>query len=331
VNDAVLEVHDLVKHYPAGRAGFGATPVVHALEGVSLRLEAGETHALVGESGCGKSTLARCIMRLEPVTHGTILVAGRDITHLRGAALRDVHKRVQIVFQDPYSSLNPRRTIAKTIADPLRLHGIGDRKGRRRRAEALLRRVGLGPAFLDRLPRDLSGGQRQRVAIARALAVEPEVLICDEPVSALDVSVQAQVVNLLKRLQRELGIAYLFISHNLGLVQQIADRISVMYLGRVVEIADAADLRRRPLHPYTEALFSAMPVVDSRAAPGRKRRIVLSGEVPSAVEVPPGCAFAPRCRYRQEICDREAPPFKPIEGHRVRCHFAGELPIGAAA
>ncbi|HUH94563.1 MAG TPA: oligopeptide/dipeptide ABC transporter ATP-binding protein [Casimicrobiaceae bacterium] len=329
MTDAVLEVHDLFKHYSAGRAGL-RLQIVHALEGVSLSIRTGETHALVGESGCGKSTLARCIMRLEPATRGTILIAGRDITHLRGPGLRDVHKRVQIVFQDPYSSLNPRRTIAKTIADPLRLYAIGERKGRRARAEALLRRVGLGAAFLDRLPRDLSGGQRQRVAIARALAVEPQVLICDEPVSALDVSVQAQVINLLKRLQRELGIAYLFISHNLGLVQQIADRISVMYLGRIVELADAAALRQRPMHPYTEALFSAMPVVDPDAAGSRKRRIVLSGEVPSAIGLPSGCAFAPRCRYRQEICDREPPPFKEIEGRRVRCHFAGELPIGAA-
>ena len=325
MTDAVLEVRDLVKHYPAGRAGL-RPQTVHAVEGVSLTIRAAETHGLVGESGCGKSTLARCIMQLEPATEGTILLAGRDITQLRGAELRDVRKRVQIVFQDPYSSLNPRRTIAKAIADPLRLYAIGDSKGRRARVEALLRRVALSAAFLDRLPRDLSGGQRQRVAIARALAVEPQVLICDEPVSALDVSVQAQVINLLKRLQRELGIAYLFISHNLGLVQQIADRISVMYLGRIVELADAAALRRRPLHPYTEALFSAMPLIDPDAA-GSKRRIVLSGEVPSAIDLPKGCAFASRCRYRQEICDREPPPFKEIEARRVRCHFAGDLPI----
>jgi len=329
MSDAVLEVRDLVKHYVTGRAGFGAPQIVHALEGVSLALRAGETHALVGESGCGKSTLARCIMRLEPATSGTIVVAGRDITHLSGRPLREVRKRVQIVFQDPYSSLNPRRTIAKTIADPLRLYAIGDRKGRRARVEALLRRVGLGAAFMDRLPRDLSGGQRQRVAIARALAVEPQVLICDEPVSALDVSVQAQVINLLKRLQRELGIAYLFISHNLGLVQQIADRISVMYLGRVVELANAAAMRKRPMHPYTEALFAAMPVADPEATTRGRRRIVLSGEVPSAIDLPPGCSFASRCRYRQEICGRE-PPFKQIEGRLVRCHFAGQLPMNDA-
>jgi oligopeptide/dipeptide ABC transporter ATP-binding protein len=326
MTDAVLEVRDLVKRYVVSRVPFGTPKLVHALEGVSFRLQAGETHALVGESGCGKSTLARCIMRLEAPTSGTILVEGRDITHLQGRALRDVRKQVQIVFQDPYSSLNPRRTIFKTIADPMRLYAIGDHKGRRARVEALLRRVGLGTEFMDRLPRDLSGGQRQRVAIARALAVEPRVVICDEPVSALDVSVQAQVINLLKRLQRELGIAYLFISHNLGLVQQIADRISVMYLGRIVELADAAFMRKQVMHPYTEALFSAMPVADPDAATS-KRRVVLSGEVPSAIDVPLGCAFAPRCRYRQEICGREPPPFNEIEGRLVRCHFAGALPL----
>lgn len=326
MTEAVLEVRDLVKHYAVGRAPFGTPQLVHALEGVSFGLRAGETHALVGESGCGKSTLARCIMRLEPVTSGTILVAGRDITHLRGRALRGMRKQVQIVFQDPYSSLNPRRTVFKTIADSLRLYAIGDRADRRARVKMLLRRVGLGSEFMDRLPRDLSGGQRQRVAIARALAVEPQVLICDEPVSALDVSVQAQVINLLKRLQRELGIAYLFISHNLGLVQQIADRVSVMYLGRIVEFADAVALRQQVMHPYTEALFSAMPVADPEAARSG-RRALLSGEVPSAIDLPPGCAFASRCRYRQEICVREPPPFKEIQGRLVRCHFAGELPM----
>jgi len=222
----------------------------------------------------------------------TILVAGRDSPYLRGRELCDVHKRVQIVFQDPYSSLNPRRTIAKTIADPLRLYAMGERSGRRAR-------------------------------------VEPQVLICDEPVSALDVSVQAQVINLLKRLQRELGIAYPFISHNLGLVQQIADRISVMYLGRIVELAEGAAMRKQAMHPYTQALFSAMPVADPDATARGRRRVVLSGEVPSAIDLPTGCAFAPRCRYRQEICDREPLPFKEIEGRRVRCHFTGKLPIGA--
>ncbi|MGO8868313.1 MAG: ABC transporter ATP-binding protein [Alphaproteobacteria bacterium] len=326
----LLEVRELVKRYPLGGGLFGSPQVVHALEGVSLALRAGETLAVVGESGCGKSTLARCVLRLEAPTSGSILVAGRDIVRAKGRELRRLRKRVQIVFQDPYSSLNPRRTVFQAVADALRLHDICKRKERRARVERLLNRVGLGADHMDRLPHELSGGQRQRVAVARALAVEPEVLVCDEPVSALDVSVQAQVINLLKRLQRELGISYLFISHNLGLVLQIADRVAVMYLGRVVELAETRALRARALHPYSEALLSAVPVADPQAT-RRKRHLVLAGEIPSATEMPAGCAFASRCPYRQEICTAEAPALRLVEERLVRCHFAGEWPAPAAA
>ncbi|MCW5729962.1 MAG: dipeptide ABC transporter ATP-binding protein [Alphaproteobacteria bacterium] len=319
----ILEVRELVKHYPIRGGLFSPSQMVHALDGVSLSVARGETLAVVGESGCGKSTLARCIIRLEQPTSGHILLKGADITVLAGRPLRELRRALQIVFQDPYASLNPRWSIASLIGDPMRLHGLAARGERRGRVASLLETVGLGPEFMDRYPHELSGGQRQRVAIARALAMQPEVIVCDEPVSALDVSIQAQVINLLKRLQRQFGIAYIFISHDLSLVKHISDRVAVMYLGQIVELAETRAARRRVLHPYSQALFSAAPVADPQAAAARKR-IILAGDVPSPIEPPSGCRFHTRCPYRQDRCAREAPQLRAVEDRLVRCHFAGE-------
>jgi len=318
----VLEVRDLVKHYPIKGGFFAPSHKVHALDGVSLSVRRGETLAVVGESGCGKSTLARCIIRLEQPTSGHVLLKGADITGLSGRPLRELRRALQIVFQDPYASLNPRWSIASLIGDPMRLHGLATRSQRRQRVADLLETVGLGAEFMERYPHELSGGQRQRVAIARALAMQPEVIVCDEPVSALDVSIQAQVINLLKRLQRQFGIAYVFISHDLSLVKHISDRVAVMYLGQVVELADTKAVRRRVLHPYSLALFSAAPIADPKAASTRKR-IILVGDVPSPIEPPAGCRFHTRCPYRQDRCTREAPELRAVEDRLVRCHFAG--------
>ena len=319
----VLQAIDLVKHFPVRGRLFAPVRHVHALDGVSFALAQGETLALVGESGCGKTTLARCLMRLEEPTSGHVLLRGRDITQLERRELRALRREMQIVFQDPYASLNPRWSIGSIVADPIRLHEPLDRAARRRRVAELLETVGLGAEFIGRHPHELSGGQRQRVAIARAIAVNPAVVICDEPVSALDVSIQAQVINLLKRLQQSLGMAYLFISHNLALVGRISDRIAVMYLGQVVELADARSMRARRMHPYSQALFSAAPVADPDAA-ARKDRIILSGDVPSPVEPPSGCRFRTRCPHRAPICEAQAPALREVEGRWVRCHFAGE-------
>lgn len=319
----VLEVLNLVKHYPLKGGLFAKERVVHALDGVTLSLGSAETLAVVGESGCGKSTLARCIMRLEEPTSGSVLLNGADITHVRRRALRPLRRHMQIVFQDPYASLNPRWSIVSLVGDPIRLHGLATGAARRRRVAELLETVGLGAEFLDRYPHELSGGQRQRVAIARALAMQPEVIICDEPVSALDVSIQAQVINLLKRLQKEFAIAYIFISHDLSLVKHISDRVAVMYLGEIVELADTRAVRARVMHPYSEALFSATPLADPHAA-ASKKRIILAGDVPSPVDLPSGCRFHTRCPYRKDVCTEKVPELRAVEGRLVRCHFAGE-------
>ena len=321
--ETVLEAIDLVKHYPVKQGLFAPARHVHALDGVSLDLKRGETLAVVGESGCGKSTLAKCLMRLEEPTRGRVVLMGRDITRADKRTLRALRRQMQIVFQDPYASLNPRWSIGAIVGDPIRLHEPLDRPARRRKVAELLETVGLGPQFMDRHPHELSGGQRQRVAIARALAVNPSIIVCDEPVSALDVSIQAQVINLLKRLQRTLGIAYLFISHDLALVQHISDRIAVMYLGEIVELADTRAIRATVLHPYSQALFLAAPVADPEAA-ARKTRIILSGDVPSPVDPPRGCRFHTRCPYRKDVCAAEAPALRALAGRLVRCHFAGE-------
>ena len=317
----LLEVENLVKHYPGPRTFFGKRPVVHALDGVSLALQPEQTLAVVGESGCGKSTLARCLVQLVPPTSGSIRFEGRDVAGADPRRAREIPRFIQIVFQDPYASLNPRRTIYQTVGDGLRLHRPGPRAQRRDLVAELLQAVGIAPDFMDRLPHELSGGQRQRVAICRALAVRPRVVVCDEPVSALDVSVQAQVINLLKRLRAEFGMAYVFITHDLRLVRNIADTVAVMYLGQVVELAPVGAFKARIKHPYSQALFSATPV----AAPpkeGARRRIVLAGDVPSPMNPPSGCRFHTRCPYVADVCRTSEPALRPIGERLVRCHFA---------
>jgi oligopeptide/dipeptide ABC transporter ATP-binding protein len=319
----LLEVADLVKHYPVGRRLFGKSAVVHALDGVSFSLARERTLAVVGESGCGKTTLARCLVRLVKPTSGSIRLAGRNVTQPSAAEAVEIPKMIQIVFQDPYASLNPRRTIQQTVGDALRLHRPGPRAQRRDRVAELLGAVGIGAQFMDRLPHELSGGQRQRIAICRALAVRPQVVVCDEPVSALDVSVQAQVINLLKRLRAEFGMSYVFITHDLRLVRNMADTIAVMYLGQIVELADIGAFKARIKHPYSLALFSATPM----ATPDRnasRRRIVLAGDVPSPIDPPPGCRFHTRCPYVQAVCRESEPQLRPVGGRLVRCHFADQ-------
>jgi oligopeptide transport system ATP-binding protein len=319
VSAPLLEVHDLVKHYPVRGGQWGERAVVHALDGVSLTVGERETIAVVGESGCGKSTLARCLVRLTEPTAGEIRVAGRNVGRPSATERREIPQLIQIIFQDPYASLNPRRTIAQSVGDPLRLHSKLSRRGREQKTLELLGAVGLRPELLNRHPHELSGGQRQRVAIARALAVEPRVIVCDEPVSALDVSVQAQVINLLKRLQREHGVSYVFITHDLRLVRNIADAVAVMYLGQIVEYAPISSFKTRIKHPYSQALFSATPEADPARA---SKRLVLAGDVPSPIDPPSGCRFHTRCPYQQPICQSTAPELRPIGDRFVRCHFA---------
>lgn len=319
---AVLEARNLVKEYRVGSA-FGGGRTVFALSGVDLAVNPGETLAVVGESGCGKSTLARCLTGLHEPTSGDVLLDGADARTLLGRDAGRFRRAVQIVFQDPYASLNPRRTIGQSIGDGLRLHKLCARGERRSRVNELLSRVGLSEDYVDRYPHELSGGQRQRVAIARALAVSPRLIVCDEPVSALDVSVQAQIINLLNDLQEQFGVAYVFISHNLALVRHISDRIAVMYLGQIVEIGDAAILGRNLVHPYSRALFGASPEIgrDRNAA----RAKPLEGDVPSPLDPPSGCRFHTRCPFAQERCKRETPPLRRVAGRDVRCHFAEEM------
>ncbi|MDQ7820889.1 MAG: ABC transporter ATP-binding protein [Armatimonadota bacterium] len=319
---ALLEARDLTKHFPL-TAGLlrRVVGVVRAVEGVSLAVEAGQTLGLVGETGSGKTTLGRLLVRLLPPTAGRILFDGRDITDLGDAQLREVRRHLQMVFQNPASALNPRKRVKDIVEDPLVVHGLGGPLQRLRRVAELLDLVELPPGqFLFRYPHALSGGQRQRVAIARALALHPKVVVLDEPTSALDVSVQAKIIALLRRLQRELGLTYLFISHDLSLVRAVADVVAVMYLGRIVEVAPADVLFRRPAHPYTRALLSAIPTVSDEERALIPEKIVLGGEIPSAARVPPGCSFHPRCYARIEGCDRVVPELLSIgPHHQVRC------------
>jgi oligopeptide/dipeptide ABC transporter ATP-binding protein len=322
----LLEVTDLAKHYPMRKGLLLAKQVglVRAVDGVSFTLDRGETLALVGESGCGKSTTARLVLRLIEPSTGTLRFEGRDITGIGGSALRAMRRRMQIVFQDPYASLNPRLTVAETIAEPLQVHGIGDAASRRVRVAELLGLVGLRGFHAERYPHEFSGGQRQRIGIARALSVQPDLIVCDEPVSALDVSIQAQVVNLLKDLQRRFGLAYLFIAHDLAVVKHVADRVAVMYLGRIVETARKRDLFAAPRHPYTRALLAAIPHPD----PTRRGQVKpLGGDVPSPMNIPPGCRFHTRCPYAQDRCRSEEPLLRTLaDGHTAACHFAETLP-----
>ena len=326
----LLAVSDLETHFPI-RRGLLRRVVgqVRAVDGISFTIQRGRTLGLVGESGCGKTTAGRSILRLVEPTAGSVRFAGREVRAERPAALRSLRRRMQIVFQDPYGSLNPRMTVRALLEEGLLVHRMGDGRERLRRMTAALERTGMPAGTLARYPHEFSGGQRQRIAIARALVLEPEFLVLDEPISALDVSIQAQVVNLLVELRRELGLTYLFVSHDLSVVEYISDDVAVMYLGRLVETAPATDLYARPLHPYTHALFSAVPSVEAER---RRRRIILPGDVPSPARPPAGCRFHPRCPLAEAVCREVDPPATTIGGHRVHCHVAArELSAGDAA
>jgi oligopeptide/dipeptide ABC transporter ATP-binding protein len=322
VSGVLVEAVELVKHFPLRRR---SREVVHAVDGVSLEVRRGETLGVVGESGCGKSTLGRLLVRLHAPTSGTVTFDGKDITTLSRRALRPFRREMQMIFQDPYASLNPRKRVGQIVGDPLRIHHTGSSRDVGRQVRELLEVVGLSPHHVNRYPHEFSGGQRQRIGVARALALNPQLIVADEPVSALDVSIQAQVVNLLDDLQDEFSLTYVFIAHDLGVVRHVSDRIAVMYLGVIVELAPADVLYDRPVHPYTEALLSAIPVIDTgdeNGADARAReRIVLEGEVPSPVNPPSGCRFHPRCRYATDICRVEQPPLVDHgDGRFAACH-----------
>jgi oligopeptide transport system ATP-binding protein len=322
--DEILRVEDLKVHFPLLKGAVIRREVgtIKAVDGVSFSLRRGGTLGLVGESGCGKSTTGLAVLRMLEPTAGRILFEGRDITRYDKARMRPVRRRMQMVYQDPYGSLNPRMKVRSIIGEPLRIHGLAaGQSDSRQRVDDLLAMVGLLPDMAERYPHEFSGGQRQRIGIARALALEPSLLICDEPVSALDVSIQAQVVNLFMQLQERLGLAYIFIAHDLAVVRHISDRIAVMYLGRIVEVADRNDLYRRPLHPYTEALLAAVPVADPEVE-ARRPRAIIKGEVASALKPPSGCRFHPRCPKAMETCKTIDPPFADLGGGRaVACHL----------
>jgi oligopeptide transport system ATP-binding protein len=324
VSDVILAVENLVKYFPVGGGVLtGPLGMVRAVDGVSFSIRRGETLGLVGESGCGKTTTGRCILQLERPTSGRILFEGVDLVTLDQVALRSVRRRIQVIFQDPYSSLNPRMTIGQILAEPLEVHGIvREKAARAERVRELLTQVGLAPQHARRYPHQLSGGQRQRVGIARALAMEPSLIVCDEPVSALDVSIQAQIINLLEDLQARYGLTYLFIAHDLSVVRHISDRVAVMYLGKIAEITERTALYAEPMHPYTRALLSAVPIPDPGLEATRERT-VLRGEVPSPLNPPRGCVFHPRCSIAVDRCSAEIPPLREIRpGHWAACHLA---------
>ena len=328
----LVTVEGLVKHFPI-RAGLFRRQVgaVQAVDGVSFTVRQKETFSIVGESGCGKSTTARLLTRLLEPTAGKITLEGRDITHLKDAALRPLRREMQMIFQDPYSSLNPRHTVGKIVGAPFRLQGVSPPGGVKKSVQELLEAVGLNPEHYNRYPHEFSGGQRQRIGIARTLALRPRLIVADEPVSALDVSIQAQVINLLEDLQEEFDLTYVIIAHDLSVVRYVSDRVAVMYLGKIVELADADALYSAPMHPYTVALMSAVPVADTRRRKDRER-ILLSGDVPSPINPPPACRFHTRCWKAQEICRTQEPPLAElVSGHHVACHFPENLPTEAAS
>jgi oligopeptide transport system ATP-binding protein len=316
----LLAVKHLKKHFPIKGGVFSKTiGYVYAVDDITFTLEKGETLGLVGESGCGKSTTGRTILRLIEPTDGVIYFEGQDITNLDKGAMRALRREMQIIFQDPYASLNPRMTVGSIVGEPLEIHKIAKGSEKEERVASLLQKVGLRAEDMRKYPHEFSGGQRQRIGIARALALNPKLIVCDEPVSALDVSIQAQVINLLEDLQAEFGLSYLFIAHNLNVVEHISNRVAVMYLGQIVELASDQELYKNPQHPYTEALLSAVPIPDPTI---KKKRIILEGDVPSPINPPKGCHFHTRCMYKEKICEEVEPEFKDIGGgHWVACHF----------
>jgi oligopeptide/dipeptide ABC transporter ATP-binding protein len=321
----LLEVNDLVKHFPirGGLLGISKLGAVRAVDGVSFSVKEGETLGLVGESGCGKTTLGKVVLRLIPPTAGRVSFEGKSLFDLTARELKAARRDIQVVFQDPYASLNPRMSVGEIVGEGLYVHGMTNKKERESAVRDLLKRVGLNQAHIHRYPHEFSGGQRQRIGIARALALRPKFIVCDEPVSALDVSIQSQVLNLLSDLQDEFQLTYLFIAHNLAVVKHLSTRVGVMYLGKIVELSDADELYRSPAHPYTKALLSAIPVPDPTV---RRERIVLKGDLPSPANPPSGCRFHTRCPMAQEICKTEEPPLRDVGGgHMSACHFAEEV------
>lgn len=321
-NGTLIRVDKLTKHFPITRGIVVQRVIgaVQAVDNVTFDIRKGETLGLVGESGCGKSTTGRTILQLHRPTSGKVYFEDQDLTELKGEGLRQMRRNMQMIFQDPYASLNPRMTISSIIAEPLEVHGIGNAKERREKVKELLQLVGLSPHFINRYPHEFSGGQRQRIGVARALALQPDFIVCDEPISALDVSIQAQVVNLLEELQEKFGLTYLFIAHDLSMVRHISDRTAVMYLGKIVELATRDELYTHPLHPYTQALLSAVPVPNP-AIERKRQRIILEGDVPSPANPPSGCRFNPRCPVAIDICSEVDPEWREVgPGHWVACH-----------
>ncbi|MHB9114143.1 MAG: ABC transporter ATP-binding protein [Thermoleophilia bacterium] len=324
----LLQVRDLVKHFPITSGVFLQRTIgmVHAVEGVTFSIKEGETLGLVGESGCGKTTTGRCILQLHKPTSGSILFEGNELTTLDRESMQRVRRDMQIVFQDPYASLNPRMTVGTIVGEPLIIHRIGTKAERKERVRELLDLVGLNPSFTNRYPHQFSGGQRQRIGLARALALSPKLIICDEPVSALDVSIQAQILNLFDKLQKDLGLTYLFIAHNLSVVKHISDRVAVMYLGKIMEIAPSAELYASPVHPYTYGLLSAIPIPDP-SVQKRREHVVLEGDVPSPSNPPSGCVFHPRCFRAKAVCATQVPEMKAHAGdHEAACFFPLDAP-----
>jgi oligopeptide transport system ATP-binding protein len=325
-NNVLLKVDNLVMHFPIKRGVFQRTVgFVHAVDGVSFEIHQGETLGLVGESGCGKSTTGRTILQLYKPTDGHVYFGETDLTKIKGEELRLLRRKMQMIFQDPYASLNPRMTVEEIVGEPLIVHNLAKGREVRDRVKDLLGLVGLNPAYVDRYPHEFSGGQRQRIGVARALSLNPDLIICDEPISALDVSIQAQVVNLLEDLQEQFNLTYLFIAHDLSMVRHISDRVAVMYLGVIMELAQRVEVYNHPLHPYTQALLSAVPIPDP-VVEEKRQRIILTGDVPSPVNPPSGCRFRTRCPIAAEICAEKRPEFKEwVPGHFAACHFSAKF------